>query len=263
MEQGFFSTKGNRFLGSLALVMVSLALASFTILNLTEADETQNTATISVEGKGEVMAVPDIGTFSFSVEAEGETAAEAQELSGTKMNAILAYLREQGIEEKDIKTANYNLYPRYTYTERICPVGSYCPPGERVQDGFSVNQTVTVKVRDTEAAGAIIAGVGEREATNISGLNFTIDDEDSLKMEAREKAIANAREKAEVLADQLGVRIVRVVDFYENSGDNYMAYEARAYAMDAAVEEAGFGGAELPTGENTITTNVSVIYEIR
>ena len=260
MQPGFFNTQGNRLLGSLTLVMVIVALASFAILNLSKADETNLPATITVEGVGEIQAVPDIGSFFFSVEAEGDTADVAQAASATKINEILAYLREQGVEDKDIKTANYNLYPRYVYEDRVCPVGSYCPPGDQRQDGFTVNQTVTVKVRETSEAGALVAGVGERGATNISGLEFTIDDEDALRAEARDQAIADARDKAEKLADSLDVRLARIISFYENDYGYPIAY---GRGGDAVSESAMAMAPELPTGEQTTTVNVSVTYEIK
>lgn len=257
----YFSDGHGKFLMSLTLLATIVALVSYALVNFEETKSGQYEATISVSGEGEVLAVPDIGQFSFSVNAEGETAAEAQEKSGTAINDILAYLREQGIEDKDIKTQNYNLYPRYRYEQRICPANSYCPPGERIPDGFEVSQSVSVKVRNTDEAGAVIAGVGERGATNISSLNFIIDDVDALRAEAREMAIADAKEKAAVLAQQLGVDLVRIVSFNEGGGyyEPYY-YEERAMAMDASGN--GFGGAELPMGEESTMVNVNITYEI-
>lgn len=257
----YFSEKYARLLMSLTLLAAIVALASYAYVNFEYSSGYEYEATISVSGEGEVLAVPDVGQFSFSVNAEGETAAEAQELSGTAINEILAYLREQGIEDKDIKTQNYNLYPRYRYEERVCPLGSYCGPGERVQDGFEVSQSVSVKIRNTDEAGAIIAGVGERGATNISSLNFIIDDEEALRVEAREMAIADAKEKAKKLAKELGVDLKRIVSFYEDSY-NYPYYEARAMSFDMA-EDGGFGGAELPMGEESTSVSVNITYEIR
>lgn len=243
--------------------MLILALGSYAKLNFEKIEYlSPMPATITVTGEGELFAVPDIGQFSFSVMAESEDVTAAQELSGTKVNSILEYLREQGIEDKDIKTLNYNLYPRYRYEERICPLGSYCPPGERVQDGFEVNQTVQVKVRETDKAPSVIAGVGERGATNISGLEFTIDDVEVLRKEAREKAIVDAQEKAAVLANQLGVKIVRLTSYNEQGGGYEPYYKAAAMAMDME-EAAGFGGAELPMGEEGTKVEVSVTYEVR
>lgn len=263
MTGNFFNSGANRILASLALLMVILALGSYSMLNLEKMQYVDPMpTTINVTGEGEVMAVPDIGQFSFSVEAEGETATEAQEASGTKINAILEYLAERGIEDKDIKTEYYNLYPQWRYEERICPANSYCPPGERVQDGFTVSQSVTVKVRNTEEAGSVIAGVGERGATNISGLNFTIDDTDVLKSQARAEAIADAQAKAVVLAEQLGVRIVRMVGYYEES--NYMPYyDTKVMAMDMAASEEGFGGANMPVGEEGTTARVNITFEVK
>lgn len=262
MDKGFFSTMQMRVLGALLLLMVMIALASYASLNFEKIRYVNPMpATISVAGEGEVLAVPDIGQFSFSVMAEAAEANVAQEMSGTKINEILGYLREQGIEDKDIKVEYYNLYPRWRYEERICPASSYCPPSEQIQDGFEVTQSIAVKVRDTKNAPAIIAGVGERGATNISNLNFTIDDIDALRDEARAKAIKDAQEKAVVLAAQLGVRIERMTAYYESGDSSQPYYKATPAAFDA-VEE-GFGGAELPVGEESTTVRVNVTYEVR
>lgn len=255
-----------RILGGLVLLMTMILMASFATLNFEKVQFLNPMpATITVSGEGEVLAVPDIGQFSFSVNAEGVDAAEAQELSGTKMNDILAYLTEQGIEDKDVKTQNYNLYPKWRYEEREClSVNSYCPPGERVQDGFEVSQTVMVKIRETDTSGQIIAGIGERGATNISGLNFTVDDTDALKEEARALAIQDAKQKAVVLAEQLGVRLMRMQYYYEDDGSHYEPmYAERAMAFDMADEGTGFGGAQMPVGEDETSARVTITYEVR
>ena len=264
MNDGFFNAMHTRVLGMLVLLMAVLALFSYAILNFAKVDFLNPApATIQVMGEGEVEAKPDLGQFTFSVTAQGETAAEAQEISGTKINDILAYLREQEIEDKDVKVQNYNLYPRWRYEERLCPVGSYCPPGERVEDGYEATQSVTVRVRQTDKAGVLIAGVGERGATNISDLRFTIDEPEAIQAEARALAIADAQAKAEVLAAQLGVEIVRLSGYSENGGYAPMFYQSRAMAMDDMAEEAGFGGAEMPVGEETTTAQVTLVYQVR
>jgi uncharacterized protein YggE len=96
----------------------------------------------------------------------------------------------------------------------------------------------------------------------VSGLTFTIDDEDKLNADARDKAIADAREKAEVLADQLGVSLVRIVGFSENDGGYTPMYMKREVALMSA-DAAGGAAPELPMGENKIISRVSVTYEIR
>lgn len=266
MEQkSFFATNGNRVLGALVLASLIVALLAFANNSLQESKyRFGGPTTIDVRGEGEVLAKPDIGSFSFSVLSEGENASEAQEKSAEAINAILAFLAEQGVEEKDIKTQYYNLNPKYTYEDRVCPFGNYCPPSEPVIVGYEVSQSVMVKVRDLEAAGALISGAGERGATNISSLQFTIDDQSTLEAEARALAIADAKAKAEVLAADLGLKIVRIAGFYEESG--YGGYYPEAYAM---ASDMGMGGEKamvtpsMPTGENTIQKNVNIVFEVR
>ena len=258
-----FSSGPMRILGLLILFMGLITLGSIANLNFEKANHVaMSPATISVSGVGEVVAVPDIGRFTFSVTAQGEDAATAQKLSGTAINDIMAYLREAGVEEKDIKTSGYNQYEKYRWEERICPVGSFCPQGDRVSDGFEVNQSVEVKVRNTDEAGALIAGVGERGATNISGLNFAIDDIEAVRSEARALAITDAKEKADELAQQLGVRIVRIVNYYEggNSGGDFYQ-ESRAMSMDAAGGE--FTAPEISVGEQETTAQVTIVFEVK
>lgn len=265
MQEGFFKSKYTRILGALTLLMLVFALGSYATLNFEKVDFLNPApASISVSGEGEVFAVPDIGQFSFSVLAEENDASKAQEMSGTKVNDILGYLSEQGIEEKDIKTTYYNLSPKYKWVPRTdCGEDGFFRDcgNERVQDGFQVTQTVSVKVRDIKNAGAVIAGVGERGATNISSLNFTIDNTDALKAEAREEAIADAQAKAVALAEQLGVTIVRLAS-YSEGGDYYQPPYARAMSFDMT-EEAAFGGPELPVGEESMKVNVNVVYVVR
>ncbi len=262
METGFFSNKYNRTLGSIALAMVILALASYAILNFKSAKIAgEIPANISVTGVGEVVAIPNIAQFSFSVTAGGATADEVQKASATKINDVLAYLKEQGVEDKDVKTEGYNLYPKYKYEERMCAFGSYCPPGEQVPDGFEVSQTVTVKVRDTAKAGTLVAGVGGKGATNISGINFIVDDLEKIKAEARAKAIDDAEAKAKILAEQLGVKTTRILSFSENQGYAPQPYYAEK-AM--AVSDNAYAGApSLPAGEDSTTVTVNITYEIK
>lgn len=221
------------------------------------------TNTISVEGHGEVTAVPDIATFSVTVREKAKDVSAAQTTATSKSNSIVAYLKEQGIADKDIQTTSYNVYPQYDYVQAACS-GGICPPGRQVLSGYEVSQTITVKVRDTKKAGEILAGVGSRGASEVSGLSFAIDKEDDLKMQARQKAIDSAEEKAKALARQLHVELVRIVGFSENGAVPPPYAYARGDAMGVVVTESKTAPTpELPTGENKITSNVSITYEIR
>lgn len=218
--------------------------------------------TITVSGHGESSGVPDIATFSFSVVSEKSTVEAAQADATAKANATTDYLKSVGIAEKDIQTSNYSINPQYDYIQTTCTSG-YCPGGKQTLRGYEVRQTTTVKVRDTAKAGDLLAGVGSKGATEVSGLNFTFDDPQGVQDEARDKAIADAKAKADTLAKQLGVSIVRVTAFNENSSGyprSVMYSAADAYGKGGVIPQAA---PAISVGENKVTDDVSVTYEIR
>jgi uncharacterized protein YggE len=257
----FFAETHARIMGLLLLLVAIIALAAYAQLTFRQAQfVASGPTTISVSGEGEAIGIPDVAQFTFSVESVGQEAAAAQNASAEAMNAILAYLREQGVVETDIQTTGYNLYPNWRYEERVCPVGSFCPPGERVQDGFTVSQSVAVKVRNLDVAGDLLSGVGQRGATNLSGLMFTVDDEDALQAAAQAEAIADAQAKAQVLADSLGVSLVRLVGFYEDQAGPYPV----PYGMggDMMMREEAVKAPELPAGESELVRRVTLTFEV-
>lgn len=214
---------------------------------------------ITVEGTGEASAIPDIATIGFSVMESAPAVADAQAKATAKTDAALAALKAQGIEDKDIKTTSYNVYPQY---ENIAPCYyGDCPVRSNPRiTGYEVSQSIEVKVRDTAKAGAILENLGSVGVGNIYGPNFTVDDEDAAKTEAREQAIKEAREKAQVLAKQLGVRLGKVVSYYENPG-MYPMYDKASVGYGGM--EAAQSAPALPVGENETTVTVSITYEIK
>lgn len=245
--------------GILSLFLITKGVTE--ILQWTGNDGEYPSNVITVEGEGRVQSLPDVATFSFSVSATADTVDVAQTESATKINDIIAYLEEQGVEEVDIKATSYDAYPKYEW-QRNC-VGFDCVGGgKNVLIGYEINQSVSVKVRDTDTAGKILSGVGSRGATNISGLSFVIDDESGLKEEARVLAIKDAKEKAKRLAKELDVSLKDIVSFWEqNSNDGYggdYMYAEQAYDMKVVNV-----APELPMGENEIVSRVSITYEIR
>lgn len=242
-----------------AIFLAGLAWNEFRVAGFVGRDGMVQ-STITVDGTGEVVTKPDIATFTFSVMEEAKTVAEAQKKSSERMNRALALLKDGGVEEKDIKTSGYNINPKYEYQN--CPPFTACPVRDPQVIGYQVTQSVEVKVRDIEKAGDILSSVGSVGVQNISGLIFSVDDDEKYKAEAREKAIEAARAKAKALASDLDVRLVRVISFSESGYPMPYAYGLGGVAYDKAVAPQA-ANVSVPSGENKITSQVNITYEIR
>ena len=211
--------------------------------------------TIVVSGKGELTVKPDIATLSFSVMEENMYVAKASDAVNTKITKIIEGLKTNGVDEKDIKTTGYNIYPRYDYLT----TQTYPYSGKQVLAGYDVTQSISLKIRDLTKAGKVVTDLGTLNVTDMSGLTFTNDKYDDLLKEARDQAIVQARSEAKKLAKALGVKLVKIVGYSEGSTPIYYdrMMSAAPTAMGKSVE------AILPTGENKITSNISITYEIR
>lgn len=218
---------------------------------------------INVSGKGEVVGIPDVATFYFGVTEESLVVSEAQTEAAKKVNAILDYLKQNGVDKKDITTSGYNIYPRYeSDVKTMSPLYPPYPIGKQRLAAYVVTETVTVKVRKLQDAGKLLAGIGEQGATDISGLSFDFDKRDELVKEARDKAIKEARDEANKLAKSLGVKLVRIINYNDNSSYYPM------YAKTGMTEAYGRGGdgapsPEIPVGEDKIISNVTITYEVK
>lgn len=237
-------------LSALALFLLVESVVVIADLNIKKASVVPSNV-ITVRGVGEVLATPDIATFSFTVREEAKDVSTAQKKSSEKANKAIAYLKEKGIEEKDIKTQNYYTNPKYDYVPNAKPLFT----------GYEVSESVSVKVRDIEKAGDILAGIASLSVGEVGGLSMTIDSPEALKISAKADAIAKAKIDAEATAKNLGLRLGRVVGFYEentNGGDYPIAYGG---AMSAKVMEVS--APSIQPGEQKITSTVSITYEVK
>lgn len=266
MKNAFFSPHNAIRMGKVLIVLGLVSILFVGMLFVNQAQEfampgdMANAATIDVSGTGTAFAVPNIASETFTVEQKAKTVAAAQATVTAKANDAIAFLKSSGIAEKDIQTTDYTANPEYSYptpcSGKLCTSVSAGP----TLIGYDVSETVTVKIRDTSTVGAIIQGLGSRGVTGLSGPNFTVDDADAVNAAARANAIKDAETKARVLAKQLGVTLVRVVRFSDNSGSTYpMAYSAKGMGMDSAAAAAP----EIAPGQNKYTSNVTVTYEIQ
>lgn len=204
--------------------------------------------TIAISAQGKVTALPDIASISAGVQTEKRTVAEAQKENTSKMNAIIAKLKEFGVASEDIKTVNYTIYPQYDYVN-----------GKQTERGYQVSQNVDVKIRDLSKIGDILASVGDLGANQVGGVSFTIDDPESLRQQARIQGLEAAKAKAQALAEAAGVKLGKVVGFSESSG-----YVPGPIYYDKAMGLGGGGGAapSIESGSQDVTVDVTVLYEI-
>lgn len=207
--------------------------------------ETKNT--IQVSGKGVVYTRPDLALVTLSVKSERKQISDALKENTLKMNAISAFLKQQGVAKEDLKSTSLNIAPHYEYQTQGIPVTF----GKRILVGYEVSQSLQVKIRDFKKIGIIIKGATDKGANQIGNLRFTIDQPDELKMEAREQAIKQAKLQAKNIASQLGIHLVRITNFRENN------YFPRYYTgSDNAIPLAN--NQEVPKVE--AGTNLSLIH---
>lgn len=215
--------------------------------------------TITVEGDHEIFSSPDIATISFTAKSENKDLTTAQ--TGVDRVVALAVdkIKDLGVLEEDIKTTYYNSYPRYDYNQDC---NQYrCVDGERSLIAYEVTQTISLTIRDLSKVSPILAAVGSAGVSDISGPNFDIENRDELMQEVRKEAIKEAKEKAKVLSDDLGVKLGRIVSYYEG-GYGVPIYSMSAdMAKEASVAESF--SPTIPEGQNRIYSSVSIVYKIK
>ena len=244
------------------MIVVSLYFAVKVLSEFKSYDLLGNINTITLSGHGEVTAVPDVANIYFTISKDAKTAKEAQTLVAQVEKKALDFLKNSNVADKDTKTTNASVYPKYEYpiTDQRCPVYGYCPPGKQVLAGYTASESVTVKIRNVDDTGKIMQGLGGVGVSDLNGPNFAIDNEDALKAQARKKAIDDAQGKAKMLARDLGVHLGRITNFSESG--NYQVPMMFDETMGASSKQ-NTTPAVIPKGENTISSDVTIIYEIR
>jgi uncharacterized protein YggE len=241
--------------GIISLLIIVLAASGCDTLSApsikTAPSNSQQNTGIWVTGEGEVTVVPDVAVLSLGVESEADTVAQAQSQASTAMNGILSVLSSRGVEETDIKTQSYSIYPSRRWDQDT---------GEEELTGYRVTNMVAVKVRKIEDTGMIIDAVAEAggDDIRIDGISFTVDDPAPYQKEAREKALADAQEKAEQIAAAASLKLGEPT--YINASSGYSPYDI-AYGISVPAAESASGSSISP-GEATITVTMQVAYSI-
>ncbi len=260
-------TKIKNYVGIAAVVaLVLVGLSSILYVKAyNESIGSDAYRSFSVSAEGKVVAVPDIATFSFSVITEGgNDLATLQKTNTDKINKAIEYVKKEGaVDAKDIKTSSYDVQPRYQNYN--CINGAVCPPAQIV--GYTISQTVSVKVRDFTKVGGLLAGVVKSGANTVSQLQFTLDDPMKARAEAKGEAIKRAREQAEVIADNGGFRLGKLLSVEDGGVGVPMPYNAfgkggpEMMANDAVMVRQSAPAIE--PGSSDVVVQVVLRYEIK
>ena len=235
--------------GSWVLIAVLVLFGLWLVQNMDSAARAGNQSdTVSFTGAGKVLAKPDVAVAELAITIEGSTADRAQDDANKRSQTVVQFLKDAGIEEDDIRTSSYSIYPQYDYVN-----------GRSLIRGYQVTQSLTVKIRDLDKANEILDGVVGAGVNQVNNFQFTIDDPETLKAAARADAIADAKQKAKALKEELGIDLGRIVGFSEGES----GYPTPMYARSDGVGVGGGGAPELPAGQNEISVTVTLTYQIR
>jgi uncharacterized protein len=204
-----------------ALVLAAAAIAGIGRPEAAGGAQADSRRGITVTGTGRAELVPNEARFSLGVSTHGETAGEALAANSVAMRRVLAALDGAGIPDKDIKTETVSVGPEYD--------------GEgKAPDGFTARNTVSVRIRDLGRAGSVLDAASRGGANEVHGPMLTSTDRDAAETKALKDAVADARKRAETLAEAAGVRVGRVTAIVEGfSGDPEAVTGLRA-ATDTA-----------------------------
>lgn len=203
---------------------------------------------LDIVATGEVNAVPDFATIGAGVVTQAPTAAAAMSDNARRTAATVAAIRKAGVADRDIQTTSISLSPQYRYADNQPPVIT----------GYQASSRVSVRFRDIKAAGPILDSLVAAGANQIDGPTLSIDKPEPLLDEARRKAIATARERANLYAGATGLRIKRIVAISEGS---YEASTPRPVPMMMVRKEAA-ADSSIEAGEQRIAISVSVTFEL-
>ncbi len=208
---------------------------------------TTKSTTFDVTGEGKISVKPDIASVSLGIRTQVQTVKGVQDQINSTINKVSAAIKELGVDTGDIQTTNYSIYPDYDYS------GS----SQRIK-GYSASTNLSIKVRDTDKVNSVIDAATSNGANEVLGISFEVDDETKAENEAREKAVADAKRKAQDAAKIAGFRLGRIINYSENFGD-----VPRPIPLSMGVQLKAQGTpTQVEPGSSEITVTVTLSYEI-
>ena len=214
---------------------------------------------IWVTGEGTIALEPDLALLNLGVEATAGTVAEARGEAASAMDAIVAALKAQGVEDRDIQTRFFNISPRYEYQE-VLEEGFR--RGKQVLVGYVVNNSASVKIRDLDSVGRVIDEVADAggDVTRINGISFTVDDTKPFMVTLREQAVGDALARAQQFADLTGVTLGELLFITEATGGAPVISDFAEEAF--AVRALAAPTTQISAGELELRVSVRAVFGI-
>lgn len=252
----------------LAGICMILAIGHATVSvagSYSRSSEPSSFRSFQVTASGESVGVPDIATFTYGIVIEGgKDLSKIQTEASAKSEAVNTFIKAQEVASADIKTQGYNVSPRYQYfsCDRYSNNGinTPCPPAEIV--GYTIRETVEVKIRDFEVIGTVLGGVVEAGANTVSSLRFEIDNPTDLEDAARNEAIEKAMEKAHGIAQAGNFSVGKLLSISEGY-TSYPQSRNFGFAESDEMSLSKMSAPQIEAGSKDIKTTITLTYEIR
>jgi uncharacterized protein YggE len=232
-----------------ALMLGAVALPSAAVAQQAAITQTIAGTRLDLNATGEVTRVPDVAVISAGVVSRSPTAAAALQDTADKMTRVIAALKRAGVQDRDIQTSNVSLNPEYRYPENQSP--------QLV--GYTASNSVTIRFRDIRSSGKILDALVGQGANQISGPSLTVDKPEAALDEARAKAVAVGRARAELYARSLGMRVVRLV--YASESGGYAPPPPMPVAMYARAERDS--STPVQPGEQKLQVSLAMTFELQ
>ncbi len=241
------------------LVIFTLFVALVAIFNSLDKEVrmTQDLSrVIYVSAEAEKTVIPDAAKINFTMIRTNSNLEEATNSVNERISDLLKNLEDLKIEEKDIKTKNYAVYPEYSYDYR-----NIDPIERKTFLGYKVSQSIEINILNLENVEKVLSLVSDLNVDSVSGPDLYVSNEEEILENLRAEAIEKAKVKKEKLEDELGIKLSKIVSFSE--GSNTSPYAARAYQSEQfSLDTTSFAQANIPVGESELKKSVTITYQI-
>ncbi|MGI6574840.1 MAG: SIMPL domain-containing protein [bacterium] len=238
-----------------AVIGLSLLLVAFSLIGPTGINPVQaagEAKTLTAYGEAQITIAPDTAQITFGVENEAPTAVAALQANAAAMEKVIASLKKQGIEEKNIQTSGFSLYPNYEYTRQN-------NREVRVLTGYRVNNNVVIKTKQLKDLGKIIDTTVSAGANVVRSISFGIEDTGAIEKQVLAQAVKHARAKADALAAAADSRVTGILTIEETGNSGFEPLMAKRMEMEMAADMAV---TPIEPGQLTLSAGVKITFTI-